>query len=221
MEQCVAARLAARPLRPPASLPLPARLPVPAPLTLQVLISELMTDNKATIKDEDGASPDWIELHNVGGSAVSLAVSWAALCTRGRLAVPEAFSGYPWERVLADCSSGVSPIAQGWTEHLARRSQACWLLPNPQAATSPSSPFLHLQGYRLVDSPTPGPADSWTFPPGVSLAPGQYLLVFASGKNRTNPSSPLHTSFKLSPQDGYLALLDPSGGVASRVQFPE
>lgn len=41
----------------------------------QVLISELMTDNKATIKDEDGSTPDWIELHNTGSSAVSLAVS--------------------------------------------------------------------------------------------------------------------------------------------------
>ncbi len=72
-----------------------------------------------------------------------------------------------------------------------------------------------------MDSPTPSSADSWTFPSGVSLAPGQYLLVFASGKNRNNPSSPLHTSFKLSSLDGYVALLNPSGSTVSGVQFPE
>ncbi|KAL4425867.1 hypothetical protein ABPG75_009883 [Micractinium tetrahymenae] len=136
----------------PPPLALAAAAPSTTPSTTSsggVLISELMTNNKATIKDEDGAAPDWIELHNTGSSVVGLA------------------------------------------------------------------------GYRLVDSPTPGPGDTWTFPSGVSLAPGQYLLVFASGKNRTNPSSPLHTSFKLSPQDGYVALLTPSGSVASAVQFPD
>ena len=55
----------------------------------------------------------------------------------------------------------------------------------------------------------------------MSLAAGQYLLVFASGKNRTNPSAPLHTNFKLSADDGYLALLAPDGSVASAVQYPE
>lgn len=57
-----------------AFLPVTARLPAPKPCP-QVIISELMTSNKATIKDEDGSSPDWIELHNVGSSAVSLTVS--------------------------------------------------------------------------------------------------------------------------------------------------
>lgn len=45
--------------------------------------------------------------------------------------------------------------------------------------------------------------------------------VFASGKDRANPASPLHTSFKLSADDGYLALLAPDGSVVSEVQFPE
>ena len=70
-----------------------------------------------------------------------------------------------------------------------------------------------LQGYRLSDSREPASAgDTWAFPAGASLAPGQYLLIFASGKDRSNPGAPLHTSFKLSAEDGYLALLPPSGG---------
>lgn len=54
----------------------------------------------------------------------------------------------------------------------------------------------------------------------MSLAPGQYLLVFASGKDRSNPAAPLHTSFSLSGDDGYLGLLAPDGSVASGVSFP-
>ena len=75
------------------------------------------------------------------------------------------------------------------------------------------------QGYSLTDKPDGSGA--WRFPAGVSLAPGQYLLVFASGKDRTAPSRPLHTSFKLSADDSYLALLGPDGAVASAVRFPE
>lgn len=33
-----------------------------------------MTSNKQTLKDEDGDSPDWLELHNTGPGAVPLAV---------------------------------------------------------------------------------------------------------------------------------------------------
>ena len=36
-------------------------------------INEFMASNAATIQDESGAFPDWVELYNSGGSAVSLA----------------------------------------------------------------------------------------------------------------------------------------------------
>ena len=51
--------------------------------------------------------------------------------------------------------------------------------------------------------------------PAVSLLPQQYLLIFASGKNRTNVAAPLHTNFKLSKDGGYLALVNPAGEVVS------
>ena len=57
----------------------------------------------------------------------------------------------------------------------------------------------------------PGNPAQWQFPPFV-LAPESYVIIWASGKNRTNPASPLHTSFKLNKQGGYLALVRPEGG---------
>jgi len=49
----------------------------------------------------------------------------------------------------------------------------------------------------------------WKFPPGVVLPANDYLIVFASAKNRTG--NPLHTNFKLSVSGGYLALVRPDG----------
>ena len=40
----------------------------------------------------------------------------------------------------------------------------------------------------------------WVFPAGTRLAPGEFLLVWASGKDRRDPSAPLHTSFRISSQ---------------------
>jgi len=65
---------------------------------------------------------------------------------------------------------------------------------------------VNLNGYALTDDPEdPG---RWTFP-STNLAPGQFLVVFASEKNRktpTNATHRLHTSFKLSPNGEYLGL---------------
>ena len=37
-----------------------------------IILSEVMTNNVTTLLDEDGESPDWIELHNDGDAAVDL-----------------------------------------------------------------------------------------------------------------------------------------------------
>ena len=52
----------------------------------------------------------------------------------------------------------------------------------------------------------------WVFP-GTNLPPGAFLVVFASGKNRTNAGAELHTSFGLSGGGGYLALFAPESTV--------
>ncbi len=50
----------------------------------------------------------------------------------------------------------------------------------------------------------------WRFP-DVSLDPGEYLVIFASDKNRRVSGKNLHTNFKLSADGEYLALLEPDG----------
>ena len=54
----------------------------------------------------------------------------------------------------------------------------------------------------------------WTFP-AVELEARQYLVVFASGKDRRDATSPLHTNFKLAGGGEFLALLDPSLAIVS------
>ena len=72
-----------------------------------------------------------------------------------------------------------------------------------------------LDGWFLTDTPTN--LTKWQFPAGMPpLQPNNYLLVWASAKNRTNPLAPLHTNFKLAKEAGnYLALVDPNTNVVS------
>jgi hypothetical protein len=73
---------------------------------------------------------------------------------------------------------------------------------------NPDSTPVSLAGYHLTDSSSN--PDKWTFP-AVTLEPGAYLVVFASGKNRINPAGQLHTDFELSAEGEYLALIAPDG----------
>ncbi len=97
------------------------------PIVAQVWISEFMTAGSA-LKDEDGSTPDWIEIWNTDGSTVNL------------------------------------------------------------------------NGWHLTDKT--GNLTKWTFP-ATNVASGQFLVVFASGKNRAVAGAPLHTNFKLSSSGEY------------------
>ena len=50
----------------------------------------------------------------------------------------------------------------------------------------------------------------WMFP-AVEIKSDEYLLVFASGKDRTNPLGQLHTRFRLNSAGEYLGLVQPDG----------
>ena len=65
-----------------------------------------------------------------------------------------------------------------------------------------------LAGWYLTDDA--GDLTRWQFP-DVSLAPQDYLLVYASGKDRTDPTSLLHADFRLDDEGEYLALVQPDG----------
>ena len=106
-----------------------------------IVINEILASNQGGITgivDEDGDSPDYIELHNPTTEAVSLA------------------------------------------DHV------------------------------LVDG-----GNIWPFPPTAQVEPGGYLLIWASGKNRTVPS--LHANFELSRDGEYLAVLDGANEVIAEL----
>lgn len=107
-------------------------------------LNELMPANRATLTDEDGDSPDWIELYNGSGQPVDLA-GW----------------------VLSD-------------DDLNRRK--------------------------------------WTFP-AYAIEPGEYLVVFVSGKDRRDPAGELHANFKLSSKGEAVRLYDPQGAAVSYIEY--
>lgn len=71
-----------------------------------------------------------------------------------------------------------------------------------------SSSTVDLDRWHLTDDS--GDLTQWTFP-AVSLTPGELLVVFCSGKDRTDPAADLHTNFKLDADGEYLALVQSDG----------
>lgn len=73
---------------------------------------------------------------------------------------------------------------------------------------NPDDVAVNLRGYHLTDNPEN--LNKWTFP-AVTLAAKGYLVVFASNKNRNNPTNQLHTDFSLDADGEFLALVAPDG----------
>ena len=76
------------------------------------------------------------------------------------------------------------------------------------------SSSVNLLGFGLSDDPLL--LYKWTFP-NVSLGAGQYLIVWASSKNRSVVGSPLHTNFKISASGEALFLTNTSGVTVNTV----
>lgn len=80
---------------------------------------------------------------------------------------------------------------------------------------------VNLQNWYLTDDD--GDLTAWQFP-SVVLGADQYLVVFASNKDRAQSGSELHTNFKLKSGGEYLALTMPDGmSIASEYapEYPE
>jgi hypothetical protein len=73
---------------------------------------------------------------------------------------------------------------------------------------NPTGATINLGGYGLSDNLAQ--PFKWVFPE-VSLAPGTYLVVWASGKNRAIPGAELHTNFSISSEGEPLLLTRPNG----------
>ena len=72
--------------------------------------------------------------------------------------------------------------------------------------TGPGS--VNLEGYFLTDDSAN--LSKWRIP-AVTIAAEDFLLVFASEKDRSDPNAELHTNFRLSASGEYLALVAPDG----------
>ena len=84
---------------------------------------------------------------------------------------------------------------------------------------NPTSSDINLSGWSLTDDI--GDSLKWIFP-SIVINSNEYLIVFASGKNLTDPQIELHTNFKLAAEGEYLALFDPEGNEVSEFNpYPE
>ena len=86
--------------------------------------------------------------------------------------------------------------------------------------SNPSGAAVNLANWYLTDDSDD--LTQWQFP-SVEIPPGGNLIVFASSKDRTNPTSELHTNFKLGAGGEYTGLIQPDGTtIASQFapQFP-
>ncbi|HEY1786618.1 MAG TPA: chitobiase/beta-hexosaminidase C-terminal domain-containing protein, partial [Verrucomicrobiae bacterium] len=84
---------------------------------------------------------------------------------------------------------------------------------------NPTTNDVNLNGWALTDDTNN--LTLWKFPnvtiPDLDDANGSdnYLVVFASGKNRTSNTNELHTNFQLPASGGYLALVDANKNIVS------
>jgi hypothetical protein len=85
---------------------------------------------------------------------------------------------------------------------------------------NPGDLEIELGGYHLTNDLAD--LDKWTLP-DITLAPGDQVLIFASGKNRAVAGSELHTNFILSAaDDSDLALTDSANAIVSQfANYPE
>lgn len=74
---------------------------------------------------------------------------------------------------------------------------------------NPDPDPIDLGGYFLTDNELNLP--KWRIPNGTVLQPGEFLVIYASGKDRAIAGSQLHTNFSLANTGEYLALVGTDG----------
>lgn len=83
---------------------------------------------------------------------------------------------------------------------------------------NPTASDANLEGYYLTDDAED--LQKWRLPV-TTLSPGEFLVVFASNKDRAVSGGELHTNFSLSAGGEYLALVEPDGVTIATEFTPE
>ncbi len=84
---------------------------------------------------------------------------------------------------------------------------------------NPMEVAIDLNGWYLTDSTDN--LKRWKFP-SVHIQPGQFKIIFASGKDRDDPDDELHTNFMLTGSAGFLALVKPDGeAIENAYEYPQ
>jgi hypothetical protein len=78
----------------------------------------------------------------------------------------------------------------------------------------------NLNGWTLAAQCIDESEVTWTFP-SVELPPDGFRKVFASRKDRSDPSAELHTNFTLEKSGGTVRLLAPDSSVATQFDYPD
>lgn len=76
------------------------------------------------------------------------------------------------------------------------------------------SASVNLEDYGLTDDLSQ--PFQWIFP-AITLLPGEFILVWASGKDKTDPNEVLHTNFSISSSGEEIQLTDANGNVIDQI----
>ncbi len=77
---------------------------------------------------------------------------------------------------------------------------------------------VDLENYKLTDSIYE--SSKWKFPK-ITIKSHEYLVIFASGKNKCQESDKCHVNFKLNSEGETISLIDNTGNIISRVSYSE
>ena len=75
---------------------------------------------------------------------------------------------------------------------------------------------VNLLNYHLTDSMFE--SDKWAFP-NIIIKSHEYILVYATGKNKCDDKDNCHTNFKLKKDGETVSLIDNTGNIISRVSY--
>ncbi len=75
---------------------------------------------------------------------------------------------------------------------------------------------IDLLGYYLTDKIVD--VKKWSFP-DITISAHEYLIIYASGKDKCKEKDACHTNFKLSKDKEMVSLIDSGGNIISRVSF--